>query len=110
MALPKRVWKISRFHKGISNFTKDGFFWFAQCLEFDFFAPFMTVANKFFKEVDNPVNYATIQFLIGEALYRQGNIKGSLGYYSEAERVAEKFNPDLARQITSVKKVIQSLQ
>jgi len=67
-------------------------------------------ALKFFKEVDNPVNYATIQFLIGEAFYRQGNIKGSLGYYSEAERVAEKFNPDLARQITSVKKVIQSLQ
>lgn len=53
MALPKKVWKISRFHQGISNFTKDGFFWFSQCLEFDFFAPFMTVANSFFKEVDS---------------------------------------------------------
>lgn len=64
---------------------------------------------KFFKEGDNPVNYATIQFLIGEALYKQGRIKDSLRHYSEAERVAAKFNPILAKQITNVKKVIESL-
>jgi ribosomal protein L24 len=53
MALPKKVWKINRFHKGISNVLEKGTFWFSQCLEFDFFTPFMTVANKFFKETDN---------------------------------------------------------
>ena len=66
-------------------------------------------ALSFFNEENNPVSYASIQLLIGEALYRQGNTKDSLNYYSEAERVAAKFNPTLARQITSVKKVIASL-
>lgn len=53
MALPKKIWKINRFHKGVSNILKEGTFWFSQCLEFDFFTPFMTVANRFLKEVDS---------------------------------------------------------
>lgn len=53
MALPKKVWKINRFHKGISNVRSEGTFWFSQCLEFDFHAPFMTVANRFLKDVDD---------------------------------------------------------
>jgi len=53
MALPKKIWKISRFHKGISNFNQEGHFWFSNGLEFDFYAPFLKVANKFFKETDS---------------------------------------------------------
>ncbi len=53
MALPKKIWKISRFHKGVSNLNHEGEFWFSNGLEFDFHAPFLRVANKFFKETDS---------------------------------------------------------
>ena len=53
MALPKKIWKISRFHKGVGNYNAEGMFWWAQGLDFDFTPPFMRVAAKFFKEADS---------------------------------------------------------
>jgi tetratricopeptide (TPR) repeat protein len=67
-------------------------------------------AVKFFNEKNNPVNYATIQFLIGEALYKQGKIDDSINFYNEAERVAATFNENLAKQIASVRETIKSLK
>ncbi len=52
MSLPKKIWKASRFHKGISNINAEGFFWFANGLEFDLYPPYLKVASKFFKEGD----------------------------------------------------------
>ncbi len=53
MSLPKKIWKASRFHKGISNLNAEGQFWFSNGLEFDLYPPYLKVANKFFKEGDS---------------------------------------------------------
>jgi hypothetical protein len=53
MALPKQIWKSSRFHKGISNLNAEGTFWFSNGLEFDQNPPYLKVASKFFKESDS---------------------------------------------------------
>ncbi len=55
MALPKKIWKASRFHKGISNLNGDGQFWFSNGLEFDMYPPYLKVASKFFKETDSVI-------------------------------------------------------
>ena len=53
MALAKKIWKASRFHKGISNLNADGSFWFSNGLDIDQYPPYIKVANKFFKETDS---------------------------------------------------------
>lgn len=53
MALAKKIWKASRFHKGISNLNVDGGFWFSNGLDIDQFPPYIKVSNKFFKETDS---------------------------------------------------------
>lgn len=53
MSLPKKIWKTSQFHKGISNLNAEGTFWFSNGLEFDQYPPYLKVANKFFKESDS---------------------------------------------------------
>ncbi len=53
MALPKKIWKISRFHKGVGNYNAEGMFWWAQGLDFDFTPPFLRVAPKLLKETDS---------------------------------------------------------
>jgi hypothetical protein len=55
MSLPKKIWKASRFHKGVSNLNSEGTFWFSNGLEFDLYPPFLKVANKFFKETDSTI-------------------------------------------------------
>lgn len=50
MSLPKKVWQISSFHKGVGNFSVPGMFWWAQNLDFDITPPFMRMAMKFFEE------------------------------------------------------------
>lgn len=53
MALAKKIWKASRFHKGISNLNADGSFWFSNGLDIDQYPPYIKVSNKFFKESDS---------------------------------------------------------
>ena len=53
MALAKKIWKASRFHKGISNLNADGSFWFSNGLDIDQYPPYIKVSNKFFKETDS---------------------------------------------------------
>lgn len=53
MALAKKIWKISRFDKGVGNLNAEGMFWWAQGLDFDFTPPFLRVAAKFLKEADS---------------------------------------------------------
>lgn len=53
MSLAKKIWKASRFHKGISNLNADGSFWFSNGLDIDQYPPYIKVSNKFFKESDS---------------------------------------------------------
>ncbi len=55
MALPKKIWKISRFDKGMGNYNAEGMFWWAQGLDFDFTPPFLRVAPKLLKETDSAI-------------------------------------------------------
>ncbi|MBI3421209.1 MAG: hypothetical protein HY006_04035 [Candidatus Sungbacteria bacterium] len=53
MALPKKIWKISRFDKGIGNINAEGIFWWAQGLDFEATPPYIRVASKMIKETDS---------------------------------------------------------
>lgn len=67
MALPKKIWKISRFDKGVGNLNRPGMFWWSQGLDFESSPPYMRVAAKMIKETDSAavttladVNWGTI--------------------------------------------------
>jgi len=53
MALPKKIWKASRFHKGISDLNDGSSFWFSNGIDIDQYPPYIKVASKFFKETDS---------------------------------------------------------
>lgn len=53
MALPKKIWKISRFDKGVGNVNAPGMFWWTQGLDFESSPPYMRVAAKMIKETDS---------------------------------------------------------
>lgn len=53
MALPKKIWKISRFDKGIGNVNADGMFWWAQNIDLEATPPYVRVAAKLYKETDS---------------------------------------------------------
>lgn len=53
MALPKKIWKVSRFNRGIGNLNAEGMFWWSQGLDFESSPPFMRVAAKMIKEADS---------------------------------------------------------
>lgn len=53
MALAKKIWKMSRFDKGMGNVNADGMFWWAQNLDFESSVPAIRVASKLFKETDS---------------------------------------------------------
>ena len=55
MSLAKKIWKISRFEKGIGNLNADGMFWWAQNLDLESSAPFVRVAAKLLRETDSSV-------------------------------------------------------
>ena len=53
MALPKKIWKISRFDKGVGNVNAPGMFWWSQGLDFESSPPYIRVAAKLLKETDS---------------------------------------------------------
>lgn len=53
MALAKKIWKISKFDKGVGNINTEGMFWWAQGLDFESSPPYIRVAAKMIKEVDS---------------------------------------------------------
>ncbi len=55
MSLPRKIWEISSFDKGVGNYNIPGMFYWSQGLDFDFSAPYLRVAPKLFKETDNIV-------------------------------------------------------
>lgn len=55
MPLPKKIWTLSKFDKGLGNYNAEGMFWWAQGLDFDFTPPFIRVAPKLFKETDSSI-------------------------------------------------------
>ena len=73
MALPKKIWKISEFDKGVGNFNSPGMFWWAQGLDFDFTPPFMRVAAKMIKEADSSSSPTTLADVYWSATFNQTN-------------------------------------
>lgn len=53
MALAKKIWKMSRFDKGLGNLNADGMFWWSQGLDFESSPPYIRVAAKMIKEADS---------------------------------------------------------
>ena len=53
MPLPKKIWKISRYDKGVGNFNSEGMFWWTQNLDLEATPPYLRVAAKLIKEVDS---------------------------------------------------------
>lgn len=53
MALARKIWKTSRFHKGLGNLNAEGMFWWAQNLDFEMTSPYLRVAQKLLKETDS---------------------------------------------------------
>lgn len=56
MALPKKVWKNSRFDKGLGNLNGEGMFWWSQNLDLEKTPPYLRVAQKLFKKTDGVLN------------------------------------------------------
>jgi hypothetical protein len=52
MALPKKVWKKSRFEKAIGNLNSDGMFWWSQNIDLEKTPPYIRVSHKLFKNLD----------------------------------------------------------
>jgi hypothetical protein len=72
MSLPKKIWKMSRFDKGVGNLNAEGMFWWAQGLDFDFTPPFLRVAAKFLKEADS-VSVPTLADIYWGTIFEQTN-------------------------------------
>lgn len=72
MALAKKIWKISKFDKGVGNYNTDGMFWWAQGLEMDFNPPYMRLAMRLFKEVDSGT-LATLADVMWSVLFDNTN-------------------------------------
>lgn len=53
MPLPRKIWKISRYDKGVGNFNAEGMFWWTQNLDLEATPPYLRVAAKLIKEVDS---------------------------------------------------------
>lgn len=53
MALLKKIWKLSRFDKGVGNVNAPGMFWWSQGLDFESSPPYIRVAAKMIKEADS---------------------------------------------------------
>jgi len=53
MALPKKIWKLSRFDKGVGNVNAPGMYWWSQGLDFESSPPYIRVAAKMIKEADS---------------------------------------------------------
>ena len=56
MALPKKVWKNSRFDKGLGNLNGESMFWWSQNLDLEKTPPYLRVAQKLFKKTDGVLN------------------------------------------------------
>ena len=56
MSLPKKVWKNSRFDKGLGNLNGEGMFWWSQNLDLEKTPPYLRVAQKLFKKTDGVLN------------------------------------------------------
>ncbi len=72
MALPRKIWKISRFDKGLGNYNAEGMFWWAQGLDFDFTPPFLRVAAKLLKETDS-ATVTTLADIYWGVIFNQTN-------------------------------------
>lgn len=79
MSLPKKVWKQSRFEKGLGNLNAEGMFWWAQNLDLEKTPPYLRVANKMFKNLDVGINAEVNSMPIDGALFGK-NMGGTQMY------------------------------
>ena len=79
MALPKKVWKKSRFEKGLGNLNAEGMFWWAQNLDLEKTPPYLRVSHKMFKNLDVNINAEMNSMPIDGALFGK-NMGGTQMY------------------------------
>jgi len=79
MSLPKKVWKQSRFDKGLGNLNAEGMFWWAQNLDLEKTPPYLRVAHKMFKNLDVNINAELTSMPIDGALFGK-NLGGTQMY------------------------------
>ncbi len=78
MALPRKIWKTSRFDKGLGNLNADGMFWWAQNLDFESSPPFMRVAAKLFKEAGSSMGPATLADIYWGTIFDSTNYANNM--------------------------------
>jgi hypothetical protein len=79
MALPKKVWKTSRFEKGLGNLNTEGNFWWSQNLDLEKTPPYLRVSHKLFKNLDVNINAEVTSMPIDGALFGK-NMGGTQMY------------------------------
>jgi hypothetical protein len=80
MALPKKVWKKSRFEKAIGNLNSDGMFWWSQNIDLEKTPPYIRVSHKLFKNLDIVAQPQLDSMPIDGALF--GKYFGGTGMYN----------------------------